>query len=133
MDRKELFKIFHTPERFGTLSTSDGEGNLNAGVFNSLQMVDENTVVMAIGNNRTLANLRKHPKAVFLFFEPGPDPFKWKGARVYMTALRIEGQGTLYDTMVEQVRSMAGDDAARGIRAAVTFRIDDARPIIDQG
>ena len=133
MDRKTLLDIFNNPNRYGTLSTSDGQGNLNAGVFNSPQMVDENTVVMAMGNNRSLGNLKKHPKAVFLFFEPGPDPYTWKGARVYMTALRIEGQGTLYDSMVEQVRAMAGDDAASGIRAAVVFRIDDARSLIDSG
>ncbi|UCF89360.1 MAG: pyridoxamine 5'-phosphate oxidase family protein [bacterium] len=133
MDRRELMRIFNSTSRFGTLSTSDGQGNLNAGVFNSPQMVDENTVVMALGDNRTLANLKKHPRAVFLFFEPGSDPYTWKGARVYLQALRIEGQGTLYDSMVEQVRAMAGDDAAGGIRAAVTFRIQDARPIIDSG
>ena len=133
MDRARLQEIFNNPNRFGTLTTSDDEGNLNAGVFNSPQMVDENTVVMALGDNRTLANLKKYPRAVFLFFEPGPDPYKWEGARVYLQALRIEGQGTLYDTMKEQVRAMAGEDAAKGIRAAVTFRIEDARPIIDSG
>ncbi len=133
MDRKELKELFNNPNRYGTLSTSDDKGNLNAGIFNSPQMVDENTVVMALGNNRTLANLKKHPRAVFLFFEPGPDPFTWKGARVYLLALRIESHGTLYDTMVEQVRAMAGDEAAGGIRAAVTFRIEDARSLIDSG
>jgi len=130
MDRRELLDIFNNPNRFGTLSTSDGKGHVNAGIFNSPQMVDEDTVVMALGDNRTLANLKKNPRAVFLFFEPGPDPYEWKGARVYLLTLRIEGQGTLYDSMVEQVRSMAGDEAAKGIRAAVTFRIEDARPIL---
>ena len=132
MDRKELMLMFNNPNRYGTLSTSDDEGNLNAGIFNSPQMMDENTVVMALGDNRSLANIKKYPKAVFLFFEPGPDPFTWKGARVYLQALSIEGQGTLYESMVEQVRAMAGDDAAGGIRAAVTFRIQDARPLITE-
>lgn len=133
MDRKELMDLFNSPNRLGTLSTGDGEGNLNAGVFNSLRMVDENTVVMAIGENRSLANMHRHPKAVFLFFEPGPDPFTWKGARVYMEVVKIEEEGTLFGKMVENVRAAAGDQAASGIRAAITFQIEDARPIIDVG
>ena len=79
MDRKELMHMFNSPNRLGTMSTSDEEGNLNAGVFNSLRMTDENTAVMALGGNRSLENLEKHPKAVFLFFEPDPEPgYTWR-------------------------------------------------------
>jgi len=131
MDRKELMHMFNSPNRIGTMSTSDDEGNLNAGVFNSLRMIDEQTAVMALGGNRSLDNLEKHPKAVFLFFEPDPDPFHWKGARVYMMVDKIEREGPLFDQQVQQVREMAGDQAADRIRAAVTFKIEDARPIID--
>lgn len=131
MDRKELMHMFNSPNRLGTMSTSDNEGNLNAGVFNSLRMIDENTAVMALGGNRSLKNLKKHPKAVFVFFEPDPDPLHWKGARVYMEVDRIEEEGELFDQLVKQVRDVAGDRAADGIQAAVTFRIEDARPIID--
>jgi hypothetical protein len=133
MDRKELMAQFNSPARMGTLSTSDGEGNLNAGVFNSLQMVDEDTVVMAIGDNRSLANMRTHPKAVFLFFEPEPNPFDWQGARVYFDVVGIEGEGDLFDRLVEFVREAAGDQAAQGIKAAITFKITDVRGLIDSG
>ena len=131
MDRTELMHMFNNPNRLGTMSTSDDEGNLNAGVFNSLRMVDEQTAVMALGGNRSLANLEKHPKAVFIFFEPDPDPLHWKGARVYMEVDKIERGGSLFDELVARVREAAGDQAADGIQAAVTFKIQDARPIID--
>ena len=133
MDRQELMHMFNSPNRLGTMSTSDEEGNLNAGVFNSLRMIDEDTAVMALGGNRSLQNLQKHPKAVFVFFEPDPDPLHWKGARVYMVVDKIEREGELFDKLVKQVREAAGDQAADGIRAAVTFKIEDARPIIDMG
>jgi hypothetical protein len=133
MDRKELMHMFNSPNRLGTMSTSDDEGNLNAGVFGSLRMVDEQTAVMALGGNRSLDNLEKHPKAVFLFFEPEADPFHWKGARVYMEVDKIEREGPLFDQLVQQVRDGGGDQAADGIRAAVTFKITDARPLIDMG
>ena len=133
MDRKELMHMFNSPNRLGTMSTSDDEGNLNAGVFGSLKMVDEQTAVMALGGNRSLDNLEKHPKAVFLFFEPEADPFHWKGARVYMEVDKIEREGPLFDQLVQQVRDGGGDQAADNIRAAVTFKITDARPLIDMG
>ena len=133
MDRKELMHMFNSPNRLGTMSTSDDKGNLNAGVFNSLKMVDEQTAVMALGGNRSLDNLEKHPKAVFLFFEPEADPFHWKGARVYMKVDKIDREGPLFEQLVKQVRESAGDQAADGIRAAVTFKITDARPLIDMG
>jgi hypothetical protein len=131
MDRKELMALFNSPNRMGTLSTSDGEGNLNAAVFNSLQMVDEDTVTMAIGDNRSLANMRKHSKAVFLFFEPDPDPFAWQGARVYLDIVGIDEEGDLFDSLVEFVRGAAGDQAAQGVKAAITFKISDVRALID--
>ena len=133
MDRKELMHMFNSPNRLGTMSTSDDRGNLNAGVFGSLKMIDEQTAVMALGGNRSLDNLEKHPKAVFLFFEPEADPFHWKGARVYMEVDKIDREGPIFDQLVKQVRDAAGDQAADGIRAAVTFKITDARPLIDMG
>ncbi|GAB4267702.1 MAG: hypothetical protein Kow0092_21200 [Deferrisomatales bacterium] len=133
MDRKELMELFNRPDRLGTLTTGDGQGNLNAGVFSALQMVDEDTVVMACGENRSLANMRRHPKAVFLFFQPAAAPWDWKGARVYLDVVKIEPEGDLFDRLVATVRQMAGDQAAENIRAAVTFRIQDVRPIIDRG
>jgi hypothetical protein len=131
MKRKELMELFNSPNRVGTLSTSDGKGKLNAGLFGSLRMVDEETVVMACGDNRSLANMRNNPKAVYLFFEPGTNPMDWKGARVYLEVVKMEGDGVLYDRLVEQVRAAAGDQAASGITAAITFRIENTRPIID--
>jgi hypothetical protein len=46
---------------------------------------------------------------------------------------KIEREGPLFDQLVEQIREAAGDQAADGIRAAVTFKRMDARPIIDMG
>ena len=94
-------------------------------------MVDENTVLMAIGENRSLANPRENPKAVFCFFEPAPSPYDWKRGRVYMTVAQIERDGATFDRMVGLVRQAAGNQAADNVRAAVTFAIDDARPVID--
>jgi hypothetical protein len=50
-----------------------------------------------------------------------------------MVVDKIEREGQLFDQLVKQTREMVGDQAADGVRAAVTFKIEDARPIIDMG
>ncbi len=131
MDRKELMKQFNKQPRIGTLATADNRGKVDNAVFSALQMIDENTVVMAIGNNRSYANLQVNPQAAFIFFEPAASPYDWQGARVYLKVVACEETGPHYEQMVTIVRQMAGDRAADNVKAAITFTITEARPLID--
>ena len=131
MERGELMELFNNAKRIGILSTSDGKGNVNSGLFGSPRMIDGDTVVMACGNNRSLANMRLNPKAVYVFFEPGRNPMDWKGARVYLRAEKFEKEGPLLDRFIEEIRARVGDQAASRLTTAVTFRIESIRPLID--
>jgi len=133
MDRKELMEIFNKRPRIGTLSTANKNGEVNVAVFGSPQMIDENTVVMGIGNNRTLRNLKENPKAVFIVLEPGKGIMDWKGARVYLRATNIESSGAFYENIKEAIRKAAGEQAAQMIHAAIRFEITEVRPIVDFG
>ena len=64
MDRKELMEMFNKYPRIGALATANKEGDVNVAVFGSPRMIDENTVVMGIGNNRTYRNLQRNPKVL---------------------------------------------------------------------
>lgn len=131
MDRQKLLEIFNKQPRIGTLSTANAEGDVNVAVFGSPQMIDENTVVMGIGENRSFRNLRENPKAVFIVLEPGKTIMDWKGARVYLEALAIETGGGFYDQIRENIARAAGEQAAGMIHAAIRFKITDVRPIVD--
>jgi len=96
-------------------------------------MIDEKTVVMGLGDNRTLAYLQENPHAVFLIMEPGKDITEWKGIRVYLKATSVETSGQTLDTFKGQIAKVAGDEAAQMIHAAVTFEVDEVRPLIDFG
>lgn len=133
MDRKELMELFNKRPRIGTLSTASKDGKVNVAVFGSPQMVDENTVIMGIGNNRSYKNLKENPNAVFIIVEPGKGIMDWKGARVYLRATAIEESGAFYETVKEGIRKVAGDMAANMIYAAVRFEITEVRPIIAMG
>jgi len=133
MNRNEVMELFNKRPRIGALSTANKKGEVNVAVFGSPQMIDENTVVMGIGKNRSLANLRENPHAVFIVVEPGKTVMDWKGARVYLEVLAVETGGGFYDQIKDNITKAAGKAAGDMIRAAVRFKIVEVRPIVDTG
>jgi len=124
---------FNKQPRLGTLSTSGKDGKVNVAYFGSPRMVDEKTVVMGIGKNRTFANLQGNPHAVFMIMEPGKAITEWKGVRVYLRMKDCETSGETLDQIKAQIAQRAGEAAARIIYAAVTFEVDEIRPFADFG
>jgi hypothetical protein len=133
MNRIEVMALFNKRPRIGSLSTANKKGEVNVAVFGSPQMIDENTVVMGIGQNRTFKNLQENPNAVFIVVEPGETILDWKGARVYLEAVDIETGGGFYEQIKENIGKAAGKAAADMIHAAVRFKIIEVRPIVDTG
>lgn len=132
MNRRQLMALVNRPTLLGSLSTADAQGNLNAAVVGSARMIDEETLLLGLGDNRSLRYLRSHPRAVFLACEPGPTLLAWQGARLYLEVAAIGESGPLFERVVNEVKEAAGEMAARTIRAAVSFRITAARPLIDR-
>ena len=130
MERKQLMEMFNKMPRIGALATSNKTGDVDVAVFGSPRMIDENTVVMAIGDNRSYANLQDNPKASFIVMEPGDNPMAWKGARLYLEVDTIQREGEMLDSFREGIRKMAGDKSADAIVAAIRFNITDVRPLI---
>ena len=132
MERKELMDLFNKRPRIGILSTSNNVGDVNAAVFGSPQMIDENTVVMGIGENRSFRNLQRNPKAAFIVVEPGETVMDWKGARVYLEAVDMETSGEFYDQIKKGIAKAVGPQAADMIHAAIRFNITEVRAIVDR-
>jgi len=133
MNRNEVMELFNKRPRIGTLSTANRKGEVNVAVFGSPQMIDENTVVMGIGKNRSFANLQENPHAVFIVMEPGKTVMDWKGVRVYLEVLAVQTGGGFYDQIKDNIAKAAGKAAGDMIRAAIRFKIVEVRPIVDTG
>jgi predicted pyridoxine 5'-phosphate oxidase superfamily flavin-nucleotide-binding protein len=131
MDRKKVMEMFNRKTRIGALATTDKNGDVNAAVFGSPRMIDEDTVIMAIGDNRSFRNLQENPKASFIVIEPGGAPAEWKGARLYLEVASFERYGETLDSFRENIRKIAGEKSANAIVAAIRFKITDVRPLID--
>jgi hypothetical protein len=130
---KQLMEYFNKQPRLGTLSTADKNGKVNSGYFGSPRMIDEKTVVMGLGKNRTFANLQENPYACFLILEPGATLPEWKGVRVSMKMIECQTSGDKLDTMKGRIAEAAGEKAAKMIHAAVTFEIEEIRPLVSLG
>ncbi len=126
-------EYFNRSPRIGTLSTADKGGNVDSAVFGSPRMVDEKTVVMGLGKNRTLANLQQNPYAVFLVMEPGASLADWKGVRVYLKAKSVATSGPGLEAYKAQMAKVAGEAVAKMMAAVVNFEVTEVRPIVDMG
>ena len=133
MDRKQVMAMFNKETRIGALATANKSGEVNAAVFGSPRMIDEDTVIMAIGDNRSYRNLQENPKASFLVVEPGQAPATWKGVRLYLEVDSMERHGELLDSFREKIRELAGDRSANAIVAAIRFKVTEVRPLIALG
>ncbi|HOW54010.1 MAG TPA: pyridoxamine 5'-phosphate oxidase family protein [Syntrophorhabdaceae bacterium] len=128
-----LMEFFNKQPRLGVLSTANKAGEVNSAYFGSLRMVDEKTVVMALGNNRTFSHLQENPNACYLIMEPGKALPEWKGVRIYLKMTRCETSGDTVETMKKQLAEKAGAAAAKIVYAAVTFEVTSIRPLADFG
>ena len=130
---ERLIEYFNKQPRLGTLSTSDKTGKVNSAYFGSPRMVDEKTVFMGLGNNRTFANLQDNPHAMFMVMEPGKTIVDWKGVRIYVKMSDCQTAGEKLDEMRATIAKHAGEGAGKMIHAAVTFEIQEIRPLADFG
>jgi len=128
-----LMDYFNRSPRIGTLSTAGADGQVDAAVMGSARMIDETTVIMALGPNRSLSNLQQNPHAVYMIVEPGASIGDWKGVRVYLVVRGIEESGPALDEYRRQVARVIGEEGAAMLRALVRCEITEVRTLVDMG
>lgn len=129
----KLMDYFNKQPRIGLLSSANKEGKVDAAIFGSPMMLDEKTVVMGLGENRTFEYLQENPNAVYTIVEQGETIMDWKGLRVYLKMKEYATSGETLETYKKQVAKVAGEDAAAMIHATVTFEVAEIRPLVDMG
>ena len=130
---EKLMEYFNKTPRLGTLSTANKAGKVDVAYFGSARMIDEKTIFMGCGKNRTFANLQENPNAVFMIMEPGKSPPEWKGVRLYLKMTDCQTSGKKLDMLKAQIAEKAGEAAAKMMYAAITFEIEELRPFADFG
>lgn len=118
--------------RSNVLATTDGSGKANVAVFGSLALVDDETILVMVGDNRTYANLKANPSAACLVTLHGKTGMQQEGCRLYLRVRSIEDGGKMFDEVKGKVKARVGD-AAEMLKHLVLFDIVDVRPILDMG
>lgn len=130
----ELVEYFNKQPRLGTLSTANKQGQVDVAYFGSAQMIDDKTVVMGLGHNRTYANLQENPHAVFMIMEPGPSLPEWKGVRVYLKMTECQTSGRKLDEIRAKIAIKVGEETAKKmVYAYIAFEVQELRPLADFG
>ena len=130
---KSLMEYFNKQPRLGVLSTSNKAGEVDSAYFGSPSMINESTLVVALGKNKTFANLQENPHACYMIMEPGKSIFEWKGLRIYLKMTKCETSGDNVEMMKKIISEKAGEAAGKMIYAAVTFSVSGVRPLADFG
>lgn len=130
---KEIIEVVNKPGRVGTLGTANKSGQPDVAYFGSPRLLDDGTLVMGLGNNRSLKNLEENPLAVFFCVAESPVTFKTPGYRLYFKVREIQREGALLDGIKEAIGKAAGPDAAKMIVAAVSFEVTEVRPLVAWG
>jgi hypothetical protein len=129
----KLMEYFNKQPRIGVISTSSKDGKVDSAVIGSPQMIDEKTVIVALGKGRTFANLQENPNAVYIIIEPAEELLKWKGIRVYLRMKEHASSGQKFEIYKREVAEILGKKAADMIKVLATFEVTEVRPLIDLG
>ncbi len=128
---KEVYDIVNKPGRVGVLGTADKQGQPNTAYFGSLRLLEDGSVVLGLGKNRSLKNLEENPLAVLFCVTESPVGFQTPGLRLYLKVKEIQKAGPLYDTIKKAIAEHAGEDAAKMIVAAASFEVTEIRKLLD--
>lgn len=124
-----LSSYFENTRGTGVLSTADAEGRVDAAVYSRPHVMDDGTLAVIMRDRLSHANLQSNPRAAYLFIEDGPG---YKGKRLFLTRLREETETDLLYRLKRKDRS-PGDEADRGDKFLVFFRIDKELPLVGAG
>jgi hypothetical protein len=124
-----LQEYFEHTKGLGVLATADREGRVNAAIYASPHVMDEETVAFIMPDRLTHHNLQSNPHAAYLFRETQPG---YKGKRLHLTKLREEEESEL----LYALRRKSYDpelEAKEGRKYLVFFKIDKVLPLIGPG
>lgn len=123
---------FGAEARANILATSDRTGSVNLAMFGSCQLMDDESVIVMLGDNRSYSNLRENPHAACMVMLHGKTGLATEGCRLYLKVRSMEDEGEQWIGVRDKIRARIGG-AADMLKHLVWFDIVEARPILDFG
>jgi hypothetical protein len=130
---RDIYNVVNHPGRIATLATADKKGIPDVAYFGSPRLMDDGTLVLGSGENRSLRNLRENPNAAFFCVDEAPVTPKTPGCRLYLKVKSIQDKGPVVEGIRKNIAMYFNKEAAEMIVAAVVFDVVDVRPLIAAG
>lgn len=125
----KLAEYFQNISGIGTLSTANKDGEVDAAIFSTPHVIDENRVAFIMRDRLTHKNLQSNPFAIYLFMEDGAF---YKGKRIFLKKIKEDTNSKLIESMSRK-RLPPDEDKARGPKFIVYFEITKTLPLVGTG
>ncbi|MEN8126778.1 MAG: pyridoxamine 5'-phosphate oxidase family protein [Planctomycetota bacterium] len=121
-----LSDYFEKNEGTGILATCDPGRHVDQAIYSKPFVVDENTVAFVMKQRISHQNLRRLPRACYVFLEKGPG---YKGVRMHLTVQREEKNRSLIKALRKKQPCIypESDDSDKFL---VFFEVDQIRPLV---
>jgi hypothetical protein len=129
---EKVKKVLASESRVNVYSTTSKGGLANIAVIGSTTLLEDGTLMAALGDNRTFANLKENPRAACLVKIEGTTGLQMDGCRLYLRVKAIHDGGETFDNFMAKLRAKIGS-AAEMLKHVVIFEITGARPVLDRG
>lgn len=126
----KLASYFDKVKGFGTLSTADSKGNVNAAAISKPYVVDEDTVAFVMTNNLTHKNLQSNPHAAYFFIEKSE---KYDGVRLYLTKIKESRDMEVIEEIRKKRYPIFSAKYSQESKYAVYFKVDKILPLVAPG
>lgn len=125
MDIREYFKDV---KGLGILATADDQGKVDAAIYATPHIMDENTIAFIMPDRLTHNNLQSNSHAAYLFKEDSPG---YKGTRLFLSKNSEEKDTELLKSL--RRKKYAREECEEEARYLVSFTVDKRLPLVGPG
>lgn len=125
----KLEEYFNNKSGVGVLSTANRDGEVNAAVFATPHIMEDETLAFLMRDRLTHKNLQANPCAIYLFMEEGGF---YKGIRLFLKKTKENTDPKVISAMTRR-HLPPDEDKARGPKFIVHFEITQTLPLIGSG
>ena len=125
MDIREYFKDV---KGLGILATADDQGKVDAAIYATPHIMDQNTIAFIMPDRLTHHNLQSNSHAAYLFKEDSPG---YKGTRLFLSKTSEEKDTELLKSL--RRKKYAREECEEEAHYLVSFNVDKILPLVGTG
>lgn len=125
----KLDDYFQNTSGIGILATSNKEGEVDAAIFATPHVIQDDQIAFIMRDRLTHKNLQSNPFAAYLFME---NDGLYKGMRLFLKKIKEDTDQKLIESMSRR-HLPPDEDKARGPKFIVYFEITRTLPLVGTG